>query len=371
MDKVRFFQKIALAASFVFATAFMFSCSSEDGKDGASCTVKPKLSATDGFDVFCNDEKIGELSNGKDADCILSPKHPPKTDTMLVICNDAVAGEILNGKNCNVEDEGVYVAMKCEEEEKVKLPKAMCGTTAYDPAENECSNGILYLNFTDARDGKKYKGVSIGEQIWMTENLNYSGLPDTALGKCYAEGVDKVLPDSIARNCAKYGRLYNWATAMGIDSSYNHKGYTGAEKKKDICPAGWHVPSSDEWLILTNFIGNYASGIKLKATKGWREDSKRMQSSVLVDNVRHNFYYEIPISCDGTDDYGFSALPGGYAYSNGNFYGAGENSHWWSSSENDISYADYRYLSYYSNSNINNSYGNKTYLYSIRCIKDQ
>lgn len=72
--------------------------------------------------------------------------------------------------------------------------------------------------FTDSRDGKKYRTVKIGDQIWMAENLNYSS------GTCYKK------EDA---NCDRYGRLYTWKDAL------------------DASPEGWHLPSKEEWQTLT------------------------------------------------------------------------------------------------------------------------
>jgi uncharacterized protein (TIGR02145 family) len=133
--------------------------------------------------------------------------------------------------------------------------------------------------FTDSRDGIRYKSVAIGSQIWMAENLNYAGSDGNA-GKCY--GND-------ASNCAKYGRMYVVSEVA--------------------CPAGWHLPSNDEWNALLNFVSANA-GTKLKsASPDW----------------------------DGTDDYGFAALPGGYCGNkcpsdNSPFTGIGTSSYWWTAS---------------------------------------
>jgi len=100
--------------------------------------------------------------------------------------------------------------------------------------------------FTDTRDNKTYKYVKIGTQTWMAENLNYNATGS----KCYAEGVPGVSADSIAKNCTKYGRLYDWSTAMALDASYNYDSYSAAAKHQGICPSGWHLPSDAEWNIL-------------------------------------------------------------------------------------------------------------------------
>jgi uncharacterized protein (TIGR02145 family) len=159
---------------------------------------------------------------------------------------------------------------------------------------------------TDPRDGKVYKTVKIGTQIWMAENLNYDGSEnkdkvvlalknravqydgDGRLGICY---------DNNSANCEKYGRLYDWAEAMGSNFSGIHSSYnfseTGLNDKehKGICPEGWHLPSRSEWEDLYDYIGgdSYSRNKvddKLKAKNGWKNN--------------------------GTDDYKFSAAPGGY-----------------------------------------------------------
>ncbi|MDR0515574.1 MAG: hypothetical protein LBH25_00845, partial [Fibromonadaceae bacterium] len=89
--------------------------------------------------------------------------------------------------------------------------------------------------FKDARDGKTYKTVKIGEQVWMAENLNYA-----------AEG--SVCYDNISGNCEIYGRLYDWSEAMGIDREFSKKKWNGSDAKhQGACPAGWHLPSDKEW----------------------------------------------------------------------------------------------------------------------------
>jgi uncharacterized protein (TIGR02145 family)/uncharacterized repeat protein (TIGR02543 family) len=158
--------------------------------------------------------------------------------------------------------------------------------------------------FTDVRNGKIYNTVKIGNQMWMAENLNY----DTADGTgswCYENN-----PDS----CVKYGRLYNWNTAMAgkASSKKNPSGVQG------VCPAGWHLPSYDEWDILSMFTGSWEMAGKLKSTSGW------------YISIMGFFTGE---EGNGTDDYGFSALPGGERYAEGNFVVAGSMGGWWMTEE--------------------------------------
>jgi uncharacterized protein (TIGR02145 family) len=109
--------------------------------------------------------------------------------------------------------------------------------------------------------------VTLGGKKWMKKNLN-------------VERADSWCYDNDASNCAKYGRLYTWEAAM------------------TACPSGWHLPSSAEWDALVNAVGSPA-GTKRKAKSGWNYDG------------------------NGTDTYGFSALPGGYRYSDGYFGNVG------------------------------------------------
>jgi uncharacterized protein (TIGR02145 family)/uncharacterized repeat protein (TIGR02543 family) len=135
--------------------------------------------------------------------------------------------------------------------------------------------------FKDNRDGKSYQKIAIGSQVWMAENLNY----DAEGSVCYGNKAD---------SCAKYGRLYDWDAAMRA------------------CPSGWHLPDDDEWTMLTDYIGNsLTAGTKLKSKTGWNSSNT------------------VPV---GTDNYGFSALPGGGNISD-EFAGTGIAGIWWTTTE--------------------------------------
>jgi uncharacterized protein (TIGR02145 family) len=221
--------------------------------------------------------------------------------------------------------------------------------------------------FTDTRDGKTYKTTKIGEQVWMAENLNYKAKGS----KCYGEGGlvygeddeddedDKKITLSsseIQANCNKYGRLYDWPTAMDIDKRFNKEEWNGSDvKHQGVCPKGWHLPSNAEWYKLYRYADedkgteSLYAGKYLKAKSGWNDDEGE--------------------SGNGEDKFGFSALPGGRGSSGGDFGDVGYYGFWWSVSENGSCCAYSRRMYYIYESVSNYSY-NKRYLYSVRCVGD-
>jgi uncharacterized protein (TIGR02145 family) len=192
-------------------------------------------------------------------------------------------------------------------------------------------------------EGQTYKTVRIGEQVWFAENLNYAAKGS----KCYGNSE---------ANCDTYGRLYDWSTAMNnsASSKANPSGVQG------VCPSGWHLPSDAEWGVLMTAVGGAnTAGTKLKATSGWNDYNGA--------------------SGNGTDDYGFSALPGGIGNSDGRFGSvAGYYGYWWSATESHPSYAYSRRMSFSSSvgsrlggSDMNGDYGDKSfYFFSVRCLQD-
>jgi uncharacterized protein (TIGR02145 family) len=172
----------------------------------------------------------------------------------------------------------------------------------------------------------------------MARNLNYNASDS----KCYNDDT---------ANCATYGRLYDWITAMALpDSCVSSECFLLINAKhKGICPSGWHIPSNADWTTLTDYVGGlFTAGTKLKATSGWNGGG------------------------NGTDSYGFAALPGGYGDSDGDFDDVGYVGFWWSATEYSANYAYYRDMDYsYEFVDYDISYkGNEGYLLSVRCLRD-
>jgi uncharacterized protein (TIGR02145 family) len=225
-------------------------------------------------------------------------------------------------------------------------------------------------NGTVSCGGKTYKTVKIGNQTWMAENLNYA----VEGSKCYGEGGE-VYEDrkgsitlsnaQIQANCAKYGRLYDWSAAMGIDAKYNSQMWNGSDvNHRGICPSGWHLPSEDEWKALVSSVGGSSTaGKHLKTKEGWNSCGPTGSDKDYL--------------CE--DTYGFSALPGGGCKYGVYFSNVGDSGDWWSASEfSEIRSDDgyimniYAYIMnmYYASENVFGGGGDKSLLFSVRCLQD-
>ena len=214
-------------------------------------------------------------------------------------------------------------------------------------------------SFTDTRDKKTYKTVKIGKQTWMAQNLDYHG-EDGNLGSCY---------NNEPENCKKYGRLYDWVTAMNIDTKFEREKLDSSDvKHQGVCPEGWHLPSKEEWQTLVDFAGgNDVSGKKLKAKSGWNGKCKKGEENIRSDRMK---VINNTNNC-GTDNYGFSALPGGTINSVVSIF-AGDEGYWWSSSDDNDGRAYFRYMHYNNDNEERNRHGiyYKGNQSSVRCIKD-
>jgi uncharacterized protein (TIGR02145 family) len=193
-------------------------------------------------------------------------------------------------------------------------------------------------------DGNVYTSVTIGEQVWMKENLKTTkylngdliGTTTPATKDISLETTPKYqwAYDGNESNVAIYGRLYTW---YAVTDSRN------------ICPSGWHVPTDAEWTTLTTYLGgDSVAGGKLKET-----------------GIKH---WTTP-NTGATNETGFTALPNGYRYLDGSIINVGLVGFWWTSNEFSSTDAYYRYMicyfSYLSRLNDNKKYG-----FSVRCLRN-
>jgi uncharacterized protein (TIGR02145 family) len=200
-----------------------------------------------------------------------------------------------------------------------------------------------YGTLTDV-DGNVYKTITIGSQTWMAENLKTTRYQNgESIGTTLIPNSDisaETTPEyqwaynGVESNVSVYGRLYTWY--VGTDS-------------RNVCPAGWHVSTDAEWLTLTNFLGG---------------------SSIAGGQLKEvGLTHWISPNTGATNETGFTALPGGYRFVSGLFYGAGTDEMWWTSNQISESDGTIRGVEY----NIAGapfSGNTKSFGVSIRCIKD-
>ena len=218
------------------------------------------------------------------------------------------------------------------------------------PCKTATEDNCEYGSLTDERDGKAYKTVKIGEQVWMAENLNYAYLQPTetmdSSSFCYKDN---------ASNCDKFGRLYLWSAIIDstrLATDANNPKDCGFQKECDlgkiqgICPDGWHIPTNDEFKTLMAAVGGDSIACKmLKSTSGWSNYGS------------------------GTDPFGFTALPGNIRFYDGTFNYENEYAQFWSTHESSKLYGNTLYL-FTNNKNAYISVTQKNYAVSLRCVKD-
>jgi len=207
-------------------------------------------------------------------------------------------------------------------------------------------------SFVDQRDGKTYRMVIIGTQVWMAQNLNFGNMI----------GGDRTMRDDRVNtkycyndketNCDVYGGLYQWGEAM------QYSKLTGSQ---GICPEGWHIPSDFDWKKLEEYLGMTVAEVNETGYRGGGSyvGAKLKPRSSMWDVSDAN---EFPVS-------GFNALPAGYRYAFGTYYYIDEFGFFWTSTEASDTYIWYRSLSS-KDSQIRRDYYYKTIGFSVRCIQD-
>ena len=190
---------------------------------------------------------------------------------------------------------------------------------------------------TDLRDNRVYKTVTIGEQIWMAENLNY--MPEDTAGTIYSGGTvcggDETEYEGDSKRCDEFGRLYLRKVAL-----YKAK----ASDRRGICPDGWVIPKKGDWENLVEFLGENAAVKMRKNNANWLNEA--------------------------TNTSGFSALKTCLFSASLNRYKACAAFYYYWSSNTTMAYF-FRIYDYDELSNsINYANGTSELMYSVRCIKE-
>ena len=293
----------------------------DDGAAGASCSGV-SLGDT-AVIISCGGVVVDTLIDGHDG-----AQGPQGIQGVTGADGSSCTGRAIDGVGIEISCGGVVVDTLRNGNNNVRF----CGDVVYDSS----------VRFCDERDSALYRWVAIGSQTWMAENLRYEYRSN---GSTYGNWC---FNDS-AEYCARYGRFYSWAAAL--DSATTGCGFGGecdanVAGVRGVCPDGWHLPSGREWGDLFDAVGGQsAAGLALKTSSGWLDDG------------------------DGTDAYGFSAVPAGGREYDGSQTVPGKSAFFWSSTQGNASFAYAVKLSY-DDAAANQDRYVKYNGFSVRCVKN-
>ncbi len=205
-------------------------------------------------------------------------------------------------------------------------------------------------NATVPYAGQVYNTIQVYSQCWLKENLNTGTMIPGNHSQTDNDTIEKFCYGNSPDSCSKYGGLYQWDEMMQ---------YVVQPGAQGICPPGWHIPTDEDWKILEGAVDSqfgigdpewdetwsrgFDAGTNLKTSSGW-------------------------VTGNGTNLFGFSGLPAGERFDSGTFVEVGEFSFWWSSDQQDSTFAWYRYI--FSDPVIYRSAFSKKDGYSVRCLRD-
>jgi uncharacterized protein (TIGR02145 family) len=207
---------------------------------------------------------------------------------------------------------------------------------------------IMLSSFGDGASNEESASneVTIGKQVWMSENLNVDKfrngdpIPEAKTDEEWKKAGENGQPawcyyNNNPDNGDRYGKLYNWFAV---------------NDPRGLAPEGWKIPSDEDWTRLTDFLGGESvAGKKMKSTEFWADNDGE--------------------SGNGTNESGFSGLPGGIRGASGSFLYIGEFGYWWSSTESSTYGAWSRGLNYdFGDVSSSNDYDREGL--SVRCLRD-
>ncbi len=300
---VFFFQKIALIGAFI--VFFLISCSNSNSFDSGD----DELDSGVELDVFHESSSSKGKSGGSSSQISESSSSKGKSGGSSSQISESSSSKGKSEESSSKTSESSSSAKSsCSSKEENSSSSYHLDWSV--PKKAYLNPDVQYDSMVDSRDGKVYKTVKIGNKTWMAENLNYADSVATpnlvGRSSCY---------DNKPEKCDVAGRIYTWLAAYNIeaDSCNNKKCVLNDVPLQGICPNGWHMPSMDEWESLIREVGGeYVAHTALKSQVGW------------------------PDSVQGSDDYGFSVLPGGYRdYNNGAFMYDGLHTIFWTQRQYD------------------------------------
>lgn len=372
-------KKIAAIGS-VFALALLVACGDDNSSSAASdddetyssveqsSSSSEKAKYSSSVEESSSSEKTPESSSSSsvilsgdshEGSCSSSVKSSSSSSSVILSAGEESSSSATESSSSVEESSSSEVTPELSfssSEDKVNCSELLEGETGWSwdvPKECRFNPDIDYGTMTDSRDGKVYKTVEIGDQIWMAENLNYYDDSDLSVKEkswCYGKN-----DNGDSTTCDVAGRLYTWAAAIDSARLYADKslvcGYGIACALPDtvygICPSGWHLPNKAEWEALFSAVGGKSTaGTVLKSQMGWKKNG------------------------NGTDAFGFSALPVGFRADNSQFYGDDEDAYFWSSTmKMDVRNTPYSMSVYYDEKSAYMNFDMK-FSFSVRCLKN-
>ena len=298
--------KPALFAALAVAALFLSACGDSVGLESA-----PKVASVSDLDscaaenageaVFVEDERMLYTCGENGWKAAIEPVKPEeskdsgKTDTVREVVSfpdlDSCTAENA-GEETLVKDEGMRYT--CGEEGWIAANESAeygdCGAAVVsNDSVSKCGEDGT---FRDSRDGRVYKCVKIGDQTWMAENLDFGEQIAHQITQSHASAAhaQKFCYDDDSTKCAEFGGLYQWHAAMGLCAGYGAKDASSqiGAPHRGICPAGWHVPSQDEWEQLVEFVRSPEvndAGDMLKSKEGWDGFSREAPMGTYGDFV--------------------------------------------------------------------------------------
>jgi uncharacterized protein (TIGR02145 family) len=303
----------------------------DDGNKTATCnvTVKAVIVAVTGVSLDKTSMSLVQ-GNSRTLTATITPVNATNKKVEWKSSDYDIATVDSNGKVTAVKAGTATITATTEDSNKT----ATCSVKVFD-AKNA---------FTDSRDDNVYSFVTIGEQVWMSENLKY--LP-SVVGRTtdsnsapyyYVSGYNgtDVSEAKATSNYEIYGVLYNWPAAI------------------NACPSGWHLPSDAEWTQLTTYLGGEGgAGARLKATGTVHEGTGLWNSP----------------NTGASNQVGFTALPGGNRNAGDAFFDLGNAAYWWSATESSATNA-WRRAVYRDQWHVNRNSISKEIGLSVRCVRD-
>ena len=329
-------QKIVIMIILVFVTTFTYSQQVEVQGELKVTQMSPN-DTQDNLVIHNPDGTLGTRSVAS------LPSPPPPIDTSRNLASDYELAKQL----CNCPNLPPFLIKKLLES----------GYTTGDLIEagipdTSIINAIRFGSFIDLRDYQTYKTVTIGTQTWMAENLNFGTRIDGATDQMDNSIFEKYCYGDDPAKCTNYGGLYQWDEMMQ---------YVTTPGTQGVCPTGWHLPTDNEWKTMEMHLGMTQAQADGTSYRGTDQGSQMADNDVLWNNGALNQNAAFGSS-------GFAALPTGRRYTSGAFFYQYRKAYFWSSSESGT-FAWYRYLDYL-DPRVNRQTLNKTYGFSVRCVRD-